>query len=222
MLLIASFVAIHVARMYLPAQDDLRLMLTFAFVPARLDLSNEALQSMFLGGDGALAWSFVSYMFIHGDWLHLAINSFWMLAFGSVLARRFGALRFLLFSFICAAAGAALHLYIYWGDIVFMIGASAAISGQMAGAVRFIFARPSNLLQASRMGPEHMRAESLVEVLRNPRALIFLIVWAGVNVLFGLGSSSVPGVDGAIAWEAHVGGFIAGLLLFGLFDRKNS
>jgi membrane associated rhomboid family serine protease len=56
-------------------------------------------------------------------------------------------------------------------------------------------------------------------MLRDPRILAYQAVWFGVNLLFGLGAVSMPGLDGgAIAWEAHVGGFLAGLLAFSLFD----
>lgn len=218
--LIASFVVIHLYRAFAAPEADLRFVFTFAFIPVRFAVASDVANNLLGGGAGAKLWTFFSYMFLHADWLHLAVNSFWMLAFGSVLARRFGAIRFVVFSLICAAAGAGVHLYFYWGEVVPVIGASAAISGQMAGAVRFIFARPSNLLQASRMHSEHMRAESLTEVLRNPRALIFLTVWAGVNLFFGLNSSEVPGVGAQVAWEAHLGGFLAGLLLFGMFEWR--
>lgn len=217
--LIVCFVAIHLYRVSAPAAQDMRLIMSFAFIPARFAYPADVTNALFGGGAAMDALTFVSYMFLHADWLHLAVNSLWMLAFGSVLARRFGVVRFVVFSLICAAAGAGLHLFLYWKEVVPMIGASAAISGQMAGAVRFIFARPSNLLQASRMQPQHMRAESLIEVARNPRALIFLSVWIGVNIFFGLNSSAVPGVGEQVAWEAHLGGFLAGLLLFGIFDR---
>jgi membrane associated rhomboid family serine protease len=61
-------------------------------------------------------------------------------------------------------------------------------------------------------------ALSLWRALRNPRVLGFLAVWFGVNIVFGLGSISV-GTEGAtVAWQAHIGGFIAGLMLFSLFD----
>ena len=48
--------------------------------------------------------------------------------------------------------------------------------------------------------------------------LAFLAVWFGLNLLFGLGSLSITGGEQAVAWQAHIGGFVAGLLLFGLFD----
>ena len=63
-----------------------------------------------------------------------------------------------------------------------------------------------------------MPALPLSAVLRDPRVLIFLGVWFGLNLLFGLGSLGVDGGDQAIAWQAHIGGFLAGLLAFALFD----
>jgi membrane associated rhomboid family serine protease len=61
-------------------------------------------------------------------------------------------------------------------------------------------------------------ALSLMRALRNPRVLGFLGVWFGVNIIFGMGSIAI-GADGAsVAWQAHIGGFLAGLMLFSLFD----
>jgi membrane associated rhomboid family serine protease len=57
-----------------------------------------------------------------------------------------------------------------------------------------------------------------MEALRNPRVLIFIAVWFALNLIFGIGSKIVPGSDADIAWQAHVGGFLTGLLLFPLFD----
>jgi hypothetical protein len=58
----------------------------------------------------------------------------------------------------------------------------------------------------------------LTSSLQDPRALAFLLVLFGVNLLFGLGSISMAGVEQAIAWQAHIGGFLAGLLAFAAFD----
>ena len=66
--------------------------------------------------------------------------------------------------------------------------------------------------------PDHVPAAPLLVALRNPRVLIFLGVWFGLNLLFGLGSLTLTGEDEVVAWQAHVGGFLAGLLLLSAFD----
>ncbi len=93
------------------------------------------------GGFGAEIWTFVTYSLIHADWTHFGVNAVWLLPFGSAVARRFGALRFLAFFAVTAAAGAAMHLVTHAGEQFPMIGASAAISGTMAAAMRFAFQR---------------------------------------------------------------------------------
>ena len=103
-----------------------------------------------------------------------------------------------------------------------MIGASAAISGAMAAALRFVFQQgaPLGLWRADGNDDAYrMPASSLTATLRNPRFLIFLGAWIGVNALFGLASFSIGQEAGQeIAWQAHIGGFVAGLLLFNAFD----
>jgi membrane associated rhomboid family serine protease len=73
--------------------------------------------------------------------MHFGVNAVWLLAFGSAVARRFGAMRFLAFFAVTAAAGAAMHLLTNSGSQAPMIGASASISGAMAAAMRFAFQR---------------------------------------------------------------------------------
>ena len=83
-------------------------------------------------------------MVVHAGWVHLVVNVLWMLAFGSAVARRVGDRKFVVFSVMCGVAGAVTHLVCHFGEMAPVVGASAAISGQMAGALRFIFtAQPS-------------------------------------------------------------------------------
>ncbi len=192
------------------------LLLYFALIPARY---HPALSFIYPGGMYAGIWTFVTYLFLHGGWLHLGINAFIMLAFGSVLARRFGAMRFLLFSMLAGIGAGAVHLWSYWGDQAPLIGASGAISGQIAGTVRLMFGRGGPMGAVRLSNRPEIRAQSLLEVFTNPRALAFLAIWNGVTVIAGMGGVMAP--EGAnIAWEAHLGGFVTGMLLFGLFDRS--
>lgn len=216
LILFGLMVAVRALQSFVTREGENSLLLNFALIPARYDPSNGLI---YPGGWGADIWAFVTHMFLHGDWMHLAINGFFMLAFGSVLARRLGAGKFLLFSLISGLAAASVHLWAYWGDQAPLIGASGAISGQMAGTVRLMFARRVSVLDVHRRGAEHMRALSLREVFTNPRALLFLGIWVGVTILAGAGGIMAP-AGASIAWEAHLGGFAAGILIFGLFDLK--
>jgi membrane associated rhomboid family serine protease len=90
----------------------------------------------------------------------------------------------------------------------------------MAAAIRFAFVRGSFLSfnrgdadQAARVP-----ALPLLRALRDPRVIGFLAVWFGVNIIFGMGSIAVGSEGANVAWQAHIGGFLAGLLLFSLFD----
>ena len=69
-------------------------------------------------------------------------------------------------------------------------------------------------------GPEAFRvpASPLLTSLRNPQVLVFLGVWFLLNLLFGASSSISGYAEGTVAWQAHIGGFLAGLFLFPLFD----
>jgi len=118
-----------------------------------------------------------------------------------------------------AAAGAAVHLITHFGELLPMVGASAAISGAMAAAMRFVFQRGGPLgMWRDREAASRVPAAPLAACLRDPRVLAFLLVWFGVNILFGVFSIGAGGVDQAIAWQAHIGGFVAGLVAFAAFD----
>ena len=89
--LLSSFVAVHVARYLLPEEQAAWLTAVLAFIPARLTGMAHELP----GGDVASVTQFVTHIFVHGDLTHLAVNSAWLLAFGTSVARRIGAVRFL-------------------------------------------------------------------------------------------------------------------------------
>ena len=216
----AILVLVHVVRAVVDDDTDLQILLWFAFIPARYD-SALAGNLPLPGGEAADFWTFVTYAFLHGDVTHLIVNLVWFLAFGSAVAWRFGTLRFIAFFAVTAAAGAGAHLLTNFGDIAPLVGASAAISGAMAAALRFAFedGGPLGFFRDGGRRTFHVPAAPLSRVLRNPQVLVFLGVWFFINLAFGLGSLSEQfSSGGTIAWEAHIGGFLAGLLLFRFFD----
>jgi membrane associated rhomboid family serine protease len=216
---IVLLAVIHGVRMLLLSDnvDDLVIQ-TFGFIPKRYD--STLLNVSFPGGAGAKVWTFVTYSLLHANLSHIGFNVLWLLPFGSALARRFGALRFYLFMAITAAAGALAHLVTHEHGVAPMIGASASVSGAMAAAIRFAFVQGSFLSfnRGDADAAAKVPALSLMRALRDGRVMAFLAVWFGVNIIFGLGSISVGAEGATVAWQAHIGGFFAGLLLFSLFD----
>lgn len=216
--LLVVMVGIHGVRALLPLDVDQEVIWTFGFVPARYDTS--VLAGQFPGGVGAEVWTFLTYAFLHADIAHILFNMLWLLPFGSAVARRFGPTRFFAFFAVTAIAGAFAHLVTHQHEVAPMIGASAAVSGAMAAAIRFAFQHGS-FLSFRRSDAEtaaRVPALSLIRSFQSSRVLGFLAVWFGLNILTGMGAIAVGASSQSIAWQAHIGGFVAGLLLFSLFD----
>jgi len=216
--LLGAMVLIHVIRTLLPAELDYQVLITFGFIPARFGGVHGDLGLP--GGLAADIWTWFTYALLHADAMHITVNSIWFLAFGTAVARRFGAARFLALSAVSAAAGAGAHLISRWGDPALMIGASAVVSAYMGAAIRFVFDPRIGIggLTSDDARVVHAPVLPLAQALQNRTVLAFIIVWFGINFLFGVGAVTVPGAGGAIAWQAHIGGFLVGLLGFRLFD----
>lgn len=208
LLMIALCAGIHLVRVYLLTdQQDLGLMLRAAFIPLRY--SGDYIIDVF-----ALT-STVTYAFLHGGWSHLVVNMVWLASFGSPLANRLGWLRFIAFWIATAWGAVALHYALHAGSEIPLVGASGAISGMMGAAARFGF-RIDRTFGRGRFSGAPL---SIVESLTSRTVIVFLVVWMGVNLISGLGYLT-PEDMGAIAWEAHVGGFLVGFLAIGFFGEK--
>ncbi len=206
--MIALCLAVHAIRsLVLSPEQDFALLLRTAFIPLR-----------YFGGfelDVFAFISLVSYSVLHGDGVHLAINMIWLATFGSPLANRIGALKFAGFWIFTSVAAVLLHYLVSMDEAAMVIGASGAVSGTMAAAARFGF----SVDRTSDRPAFSSRRLTLAGVLQNRTVVVFLTVWFGVNLISGLGYL-VPGEIRSIAWQAHIGGFLAGFLGLGLFDRR--
>ena len=176
-------------------------------------------------GDGSPEpWTLLSYGLLHADWAHIGLNGVWLLAFGTPVARRLGAGRFFAILAVTTLAGALAQWAAHPLDAAPVIGASAAVSGCMGATLRFMFQPHVPMAASIDAAGEGRRqaflqpARSLRGLLADRRATTFMIAWFVTNLVFGLGSGSLGLASGPIAWEAHIGGFAAGLLLFGRFD----
>jgi membrane associated rhomboid family serine protease len=151
--------------------------------------------------------SFVTSMFLHGGWLHLIGNMWFLWVFGSHIEDAMGSGRFLIFYLISGIASAVVQFVISLGSPIPTVGASGAIAGVM-GAFLILYPR--------------VRVVTLIFIVifvtttELPAALM-LIYWFLLQLLSGLGSLASVSQAQSIAWFAHVGGFLAGILLVRLF-----
>lgn len=205
--LIGAFVLAHGARLLASAERQAAILNDYGFTPARYSAAFLAAHHVDPGAWWEQALPFVSYMALHGSWTHVGANCLWLFAFGPVVARRFGTSLFLLFFLVCGVAGAGAYLALNWGSPDGMIGCSGAVSGLMAAGVRLLpgqspWARPD---------------EASLAPLFSRQVLMFSLLWLATNLVLGLtGWGMEAGVQ--LAWQAHLGGYVAGLLLAGAFD----
>lgn len=147
-------------------------------------------------------FSFFSFMFLHGGFLHLLGNMWSLWIFGDNVEDRLGPLRYLAFYLACGVASGLSHLVLNIGSNVPTIGASGAIAGVM-GAYFILYPRARILTLV------------LILIVEIP-AYFFLGFWFLMQFFSATASS---GTGGGIAWWAHIGGFIFGVLLLKLFDQ---
>jgi membrane associated rhomboid family serine protease len=246
--LVVALLVIHLGVSFLSDSAQDALVRQMAFIPGRLtiaiwpdqlsqllaraNLNDDALrQAVILRHfhvieDGPKIWTLLTYAFLHGNWTHVGLNTIWIVAFGPPLARRIGAVRFLLLFAATSIAGALTHWAFNAMDFTPLIGASAGDSGLMAAAARFVFEPGGPLGGAgySRSAPpsaDFVPAPPLWRLLRERRVLMFLGVWFVGNFVFGAGAQIFGLSEAPVAWVAHVGGFALGLFAFPLFDRRH-
>jgi membrane associated rhomboid family serine protease len=183
----------------LPEPSQLALTYTYGLVPARYTHPEWALSV------GLSSWDFLPFVtntFMHGGWLHLILNMWTLWLFGPAVEDRLGSTRYLLFYLVCGVAASAAHAWMNAESTVPALGASGAIAGVLGAYMRlFPF---SNVL-------------ILIPIIFIPfffplPAFIYIALWFIMQVIQGLGSTLVPQAGG-IAWWAHIGGFLAGMLL---------
>ncbi len=209
--------AIHLAStVVLNPDGQVQLLFWFAFQPYRIVLA---------GIDPTIAipliWTPFSHAFLHAGWDHLLINVAWLVIFATPVARRYGAGAMFALFLLSAAGGAALFAATTLYSQVYLIGASGGVAGLTGAAIRFMF-QPVLVATHPETGERLVLGRKLAsvrEVFANPRSRWFTVIWLALNAAVPL----VPLLTGssiAIAWQAHLGGFAAGFLLVGLFERK--
>jgi membrane associated rhomboid family serine protease len=177
-----------------------QFIFTYGLVPARYSIPEIA--SYFTFGQQMV--SFFSFMFLHGGFWHLLGNMWSLYIFGDNVEDRLGSIRYLLFYILCGLASGLFHLFINWHSKVPTIGASGAIAGVM-GAYFLLYPKSKIL--------------TLIPIFFIPyflelHAFIFIGIWFVLQFISAAGSSSQLG---GVAWWAHIGGFIFGIIFLKMF-----
>jgi membrane associated rhomboid family serine protease len=217
LLVLAALVAIHVGLWLLGEDAQIWALYALAFIPARLG-GGEAVPFP----QGAQYWSFLTYGLLHGDALHLGSNAIWLLIFSTPLARRWTAWRYLLLLALAAIAGAAAVLFTHWGQFQIVVGASAAVSAVLAAATPIMFSPQYRFRGTHRLDHSRLDVLSFGQLLSNRGALAFAAVFLAMTLFSGatqIATGTAFLEERSIAWEAHLGGFIVGLMLFYLLDK---
>ncbi|MGZ5444346.1 MAG: rhomboid family intramembrane serine protease [Thermoanaerobaculia bacterium] len=180
-------------------------LFNIAFIPARYWLPGNWVFDLL---------TIVVSMFLHGGLLHIGSNMLYLWIFGDNVEDRLGHGRYVLFYLLCGFAATLAHAAFSPGSRVPAIGASGAIAGVL-GAYLILW--------------PHARVMTLIPIfffitVRELPAIILLGVWFVLQLFSGVGSLGVTDAQdmGGVAYFAHIGGFVAGLLFIGLFGGFRS
>jgi membrane associated rhomboid family serine protease len=181
----------------------------FSLVPQEITTGKD-LMGIIRVGDGAVEhqpallgvyFNFLSSMFMHGDFMHIIGNMLFLWIFADNIENRIGHLRFIIFYLICGFAAALGQIFMNTNSIIPMLGASGAISGVLGG---YLLLFPN----------KQVRAIMFNFMFTTIPAFIALGLWIGFQLIQGYLSSNA---EGGVAYAAHIGGFVAGLVLIKLF-----
>src|SRR5512147_1344938 len=196
--IIAANVLVFLYELQLSPQALERFVFTWGLIPANL-ISNPTGTWM----------NIFTAMFLHGGWFHLLSNMWFLYIFGDNVEARLGGFRYLIFYLLSGVAAAALQIYILPTSQVPMIGASGAIAGVLgAYLVSYPRSRIASLVPI-------LFIFTIVEV----PAVIFLVFWFVSQIYSGLFAMQGANASG-IAWWAHIGGFVFGVIMVSFFARR--
>lgn len=184
------------------------LFYTQGVVPRRF---TDPTWAMSVGLPGFSFWPFLTAMFLHASWMHIIANLWSLWIFGDNVEDRMGPFRFLGFYLACGVLSFLVHTYANSGSPVPTVGASGAIAGVL-GAYVFMF--------------PYARVLVLLPVLFLPLffelpALLYIGVWFFTQAFSGVSTLASTQQGGGVAWWAHIGGFVAGVVMFRLFVRRD-
>jgi len=206
--IMAVCIVVFVAMYFMPDAQSLRLINLYGMVPVRY--SHGWVGYNGLPFDGYL--SFVTNLFLHASWWHLIMNMWFMWIFADNVEDRMGRLPFLIFYLLCGLFATILQWYFDPNLTIPVVGASGAIAGVLAA---YFFLYPLERVVV------WVPLFFLPIVIHVP-AIAFLGLWIMFQLHNATTSIIFDNVPVDVAWWAHLGGFIAGSLLYRFFVRKEA
>ncbi len=208
-LIIIANTLVFVLQLTMTDRELLRFTHVFGMVPAR---ATDPAWAQWVGYSPDWTMTLVTHMFLHAGWLHYLLNMWMLWIFGDNVEDVMGTVRFILFYLLCGLGAILAHLLFNLGSTVPVVGASGAIAGVM-GAYLLLY--------------PHARVVAFVPILFLPYffeipAVIFLGIWFLIQIVSGLFSLVFHGIGGNIAWWAHIGGFIMGMALVRVFQKRGA
>lgn len=200
LLLIAANVGVFFYEISLSSQAYEALLRTYGLVPARIEYALASTHGVsYAHAFGPL----FTCMFLHAGWLHIISNMWFLWIFGANVEDRLGALPYLLVYLVCGIGSGISQVLFSWGSTIPSIGASGAISGVLGAYLLFF------------PGSRILTLIPLFIIWFTARipAFIFILLWFAMQFLSGLGSLGAANNTGGVAWWAHVGGFVLGVLI---------
>lgn len=189
----------------MPLEVSTKILNLYGMVPNRYANPQWGLENG-MPFDGYL--SFLTNLFLHGNWMHILFNLWFMWIFGDNVEDRMGRWRFLAFYLICGLLATLMQWYASPTLIIPVVGASGAIAGVLA-AYYFIY-------------PYERVVVFFFPIVLQVPAVLFLGLWVIFQLYHITSSTYVKGIEMDSAWWAHVGGFIAGAILYRFFMRKDA
>jgi membrane associated rhomboid family serine protease len=198
-LLIGLNILVFLFQLSLPPEELRALIFTWGVIPRSLAA---------WGSDPLVLLTLVTSLFLHGGWFHLIGNMLYLWIFGNNVEDRMGHVGFLLFYLLCGIAASLTEVFLKPGSALPTIGASGAIAGVL-GAYFLLYPRAKVIL----LVPVFLFFFFTVQV----PAVVVLGLWFVLQLFSGVAQLGVYTESGGVAYWAHAGGFVAGMLLMPLF-----
>ena len=174
------------------------LMTMLGMVPLRLQYDPEGY------------WTLITCMFLHGGWIHFIGNMWTLYLFGDNVEDRMGPIRFLIFYLLCGIAAGLAHYINYSNSAIPTVGASGAIAGVLAAyMILFPTAKIITLVPII-----------IIPLIIEIPSIVFVGVWFATQLFNGTLALGSTDAFESVAWWAHIGGFVAGVVLLPVFKKS--